>query len=556
MKLKHFTIIIVLCIISNACNKLNIIPQLQLADSLMLSKPDSALTILRELSISQMPSKPTKAMYALLLTQALDKNYIHHQSDSIILLAVDYYKNTNEKNQKAKSYFYLGRVYHDNEEFAKATDSYLTALKAMPTNKTLLLQIYNNLASCYEYQEFYVQAIKTYQESRSIAEEINDKQGIFHATRGLGNIYALQDNEEEAISYYQASLSIAQSINDSIWETAILCDIAKAYDCLGMHIEAKKYIDHAIDCTPHNSCLSPTYFWKGTILYNLEEPDSAIYYLTKSKINADIYTKASIYQTLYEIDKNRKMYEQAILYNDTALLYYDSIQSMIHHTEINNLIKKHSTEMYEQRIKNQFQQDKSILIICLIITIFLAISILLYISNRNKKTYIHQQQLLMKNQAEKAALNEEIKVISYTNEINEQKYTELLNKRLDLWYQSLQICMRLFKTTSSYKKIQTIENTWSKKEKEISKEDSISINKEINEVFFEAQQELLVQYPGLTQEDIYYCILNYLNLSNDTIRTCMQAGSKAALTQRKYRIKKQLSDQAFTMIFESKIEKK
>lgn len=556
MKLKHFTIIIVLCIISNACNKLNIIPQLQLADSLMLSKPDSALTILRELSISQMPSKPTKAMYALLLTQALDKNYIHHQSDSIILLAVDYYKNTNEKNQKAKSYFYLGRVYHDNEEFAKATDSYLTALKAMPTNKTLLLQIYNNLASCYEYQEFYVQAIETYQESRSIAEEINDKQGIFHATRGLGNIYALQDNEEEAISYYQASLSIAQSINDSIWETAILCDIAKAYDCLGMHIEAKKYIDHAIDCTPHNSCLSPTYFWKGTILYNLEEPDSAIYYLTKSKINADIYTKASIYQTLYEIDKNRKMYEQAILYNDTALLYYDSIQSMIHHTEINNLIKKHSTEMYEQRIKNQFQQDKSILIICLIITIFLAISILLYISNRNKKTYIHQQQLLMKNQAEKAALNEEIKVISYTNEINEQKYTELLNKRLDLWYQSLQICMRLFKTTSSYKKIQTIENSWSKKEKEISKEDSISINKEINEVFFEAQQELLVQYPGLTQEDIYYCILNYLNLSNDTIRTCMQAGSKAALTQRKYRIKKQLSDQAFTMIFESKIEKK
>lgn len=556
MKLKHYTFMIVLCIISNACNKPNIIPQLHLADSLMLSKPDSALTILRELSISQMPSKQTKAMYALLLTQALDKNYIHHQNDSTIILAVDYYKNTNENNQKAKSYFYLGRVYHDNEEYVKATDSYLIALKSMPTNKTLLLQIYNNLALCYEYQEFYVQAIKTYQESCSVAEEINDKQGIFHATRGLGNIYALQDNEEEAISYYQTSLSIAQSINDSIWETAILCDIAKVYDSLGMHIEANKYIDHAIDCTPHNTSLSPTYFWKGTILYNLEKEDSAIYYLSKSKINADIYTKASIYHTLYEIEKKREMFEQAILYNDTALLYYDSIQSMIHHTEINNLIKKHSTEMYEQRIKNQFQQDKSILIICLIITIFLAISILLYISNRNKKTYIHQQQLLMKNQADKAALNEEIKVISYTNEINEQKYTELLNKRLDLWYQSLQICMRLFKTTSSYKKIQTIETSWNKKEKEISKEDSISINKEINEVFFEAQQELLAQYPGLTQEDIYYCILNYLNLSNDTIRTCMQAGSQAALTQRKYRIKKQLSDQAFTMFFESKIEKK
>ena len=67
----------------------------------------------------------------------------------------------------------------------------------------------------------------------------------------------------------------------------------------------------------------------------------------------DIYAKASIYQTLYEIDKKRKKYEQAILYNDTALVYYDSIQKMVHHTEINSLIKKHSTEMYEQRVESR-----------------------------------------------------------------------------------------------------------------------------------------------------------------------------------------------------------
>ena len=45
---------------------------------------------------------------------------------------------------------------------------------------------------------------------------------------------------------------------------------------------------------------------------------------------------------MYEINKENKNYEQAILYNDTALTCYDSIQKIIHHTEINNLIKKHS----------------------------------------------------------------------------------------------------------------------------------------------------------------------------------------------------------------------
>lgn len=104
-------------------------------------------------------------MYALLLTQALDKNYIQHQNDSIISIAIDYYKNKDNNNLKAKSYFYLGRVYQDNEEYVKATEAYLTVLKSTPTDKTFILQVYNNLAMCYENQEFYIQAIKTYKES-------------------------------------------------------------------------------------------------------------------------------------------------------------------------------------------------------------------------------------------------------------------------------------------------------------------------------------------------------------------------------------------------------
>lgn len=556
MKPSYITFLIVLCIISSACHNSNIVPQLQLADSLMLSKPDSALNLLKNISIQEMPNKSAKAMYALLLTQALDKNYIHHQNDSMITIAIDYYKNNENNNLKAKAYFYLGRVYQDNKEYIKATETYLTALNAPPTDKILLLQIYNNLALCYESQEFYIQAMKTYKESYSTAELLKDKYGILHAMRGLGNIYAIQDDEDNALTYYQTSLTIAQSINDSIWQTAILCDIAKIYDNLGMHIEAKKNIEHALKCAPYNASFSSIYFWKGTILHNLEETDSAICYLSKAKIDADIYTKASIYQTLYEIDKKRKRFEQAILYNDTALLYYDSIQSMVHHTEINSLIKKHSTEMYEQRIKSQYQRDKAVLIICILLTISFAIFILMYISNRNKKRYIYLQQLLMKNQTEKSVLKEEIKTISHTNKINEQKYIDIVNKRFELWHQSLQICVRLFKTTTSYKKIQLIETSKIKREKGISQEDISLIYQEINEVFTEAMQELLDQYPNLTQEDLYYCMLNYLQLSNDTIKKCMRVESQYALNQRKYRIRKQLSSQAFSVIFDLKNDKR
>lgn len=105
----------------------------------------------------------------------------------------------------------------------------------------------------------------------------------------------------------------------------------------------------------------------------------------------------------------------------------------------------------------------------------------------------------------------------------------------------------------AWRKIVWLQN---KKEKEITQEELSLIYQEINEAFIEAMQELLEQYPSLTQDDLYYCILNYLQLSNNTIKVCMKAGSQSALTQRKYRIKKQLSDLSFSIIFDAKGESK
>ena len=65
-------------------------------------------------------------MYALLLTEALDKNFKSHRNDSLILIAVDYYKDNSNNKLKTKAYYYLGRVYQDNKEYIKATEAYLT----------------------------------------------------------------------------------------------------------------------------------------------------------------------------------------------------------------------------------------------------------------------------------------------------------------------------------------------------------------------------------------------------------------------------------------------
>ena len=65
--------------------------QLQSAEKLMQSRPDSALHILQSVRTIQLINPADKALYSLLLSQAYDRNQIIITSDSIISEAIHYY---------------------------------------------------------------------------------------------------------------------------------------------------------------------------------------------------------------------------------------------------------------------------------------------------------------------------------------------------------------------------------------------------------------------------------------------------------------------------------
>lgn len=72
---------------------------------------DSALQILGSVSPESLYTPASQARYALLLTQAYDKNYIRHTDDSLIRIAVKYYDNSKDESMCAKAHYYWGRVY-------------------------------------------------------------------------------------------------------------------------------------------------------------------------------------------------------------------------------------------------------------------------------------------------------------------------------------------------------------------------------------------------------------------------------------------------------------
>lgn len=84
--------------------------ELYKAETLMLEHPDSSLNILEEIRIDRIRGRKNRAKYALLYSQALDKNYIDVENDSIIRVARDYYAHRGSNEERAQAFYYYGIV--------------------------------------------------------------------------------------------------------------------------------------------------------------------------------------------------------------------------------------------------------------------------------------------------------------------------------------------------------------------------------------------------------------------------------------------------------------
>lgn len=93
------------------------------ADSLMDILPDSALRILEGINPAHLRWDEDKALFALLMTRAQDKNGVAVTSDSLISAAVKYYDDSDDIYHKTMSHYYLGKVQLNAGQLLKGMSS-------------------------------------------------------------------------------------------------------------------------------------------------------------------------------------------------------------------------------------------------------------------------------------------------------------------------------------------------------------------------------------------------------------------------------------------------
>lgn len=105
----YLIIVAVAAAVLGGCSGGQTARRLDSAEALMQDSPDSALAVLRTVDTTAM-RRAVRARYALLLSQAYDKNYIDLTSDSLISIASSYYASHGDKRSRMLSLYYHARI--------------------------------------------------------------------------------------------------------------------------------------------------------------------------------------------------------------------------------------------------------------------------------------------------------------------------------------------------------------------------------------------------------------------------------------------------------------
>lgn len=351
MKNTWYILLLFLFLLSCGKSRIELSPDLVKAESLMLSAADSALSIL-----SAMPAPTNKAQYAtwcLLLTQAQDKNDIHHTSDSLIQVALRYFENQPNLHRQATALYYAGRVQDDLYNKVEAADYYVQAFDRAAQMKEyhLMALISNCLGRLYLDMDLKDKALEQQFLSYTSDSLAKDTIGVIYSLREIGSCYLHLNKLDSALLFYQKALTLSGQMKDTL-ANALLNNIAVVYREQNKIEQAITYFHKAMEKTKKQNDLYANYSALGWAYLIQQQLDSAAYYLVQSTQSDNYYTKAGSYTRLYDLEIKRNNYKLATTYNELYLQYRDSVDNVKLKAKVAEVKSKYDYEKQQNAIQS------------------------------------------------------------------------------------------------------------------------------------------------------------------------------------------------------------
>ncbi len=507
--MKYYISIILLAVCLLSCNRdAEQTDELARMESLLEVQPDSALAVLKGMHPSDF-TKAERAKHALLLSIALDKNFIDKTDFEVLQPAIDYYESHGTATDKLRTYYYQGRIFQNAGNDEAAMESFVKAISESDGTDDILTKARAYFAkskidyALYDWNGF----IESNRHAAQLFKEAGKDNSYANCLNRIINGYTLNKQPEEALRYIEECKSIIHSMNPvnlSTFYTAWLTYLAY----YGSEKEILGIIDEYTAAIPSQGVdwltISNAYSKMG----RFEEAGRAI-----SNYN-DVSTpekRKRYYAVISSIYKHLGQYKESLEAYEEYITLRDSTDLVVIQQDTKFIEERHTLEL--QALQEKQSKDKILLWSALIMTVLLAVIVWIRLrlkTNKMEKLLAEQEtekyrQLYLQMEKEKEHLTE---LLSQGDELDPGTKAAISNR--------LQLLNQFFTAyitgSSELDKKATLEM-----EKLLSDKDRFM---DSTRLAFTGSHPKFIQYleeHGLTEWEIAYCCLYALGLKGKEV---------------------------------------
>lgn len=504
MRYKHIISVVLWSMFLVACGPDR---RVALAEKLMAEKEtDSAIAVMQEIKEPQNNlTDRDYALYALLLSEAMHrKQQLNAETDTLLLPAIKYFSESGDSLYAERALYCKAHLDRRLYRMKDAMQSFLKALLFLQGsgNDEQLYRVNTWLGVVCLNQEEYEGKMRYSKEALKAALRMDN---LFYKNLALCDIatgYYFLNRLDSALYYAQAAYdaAIADSLPSQL--PHVYTDLGSIYAKMGENGKALEYIDKAIGLRPRKDTLAilGLYADKVDLFGKLGQYDSAYHYFRKAVASPNLATQADAYNHMsgayYKMGRCNEAYSLLLRFTELA----DSVRKQRHTAEVIALqeLYKHeqlSVENLYWRTQAAERQSNVYLMATLSLLSLWIASTIYFFYWRNRRRVVEQQHQLASQQEE---LHHQRQV---TTE-NLQRMAEMEQKEARLketFFRRLN--QRIVQEIEKGSNILLSDDDW----------EDIVQNADI--IFDNFTRRLQQHYPALNKEDLRYCCMVKMQLS-------------------------------------------
>lgn len=504
MRYKHIISIVLWSMFLVACGSDR---RVALVEKLMAEKEtDSAIAVMQEIKEPQNNlADRDYALYALLLSEAMHrKQQLNAETDTLLLPAIKYFSGSGDSLYAERALYCKAHLDRRLYRMKDAMQSFLKALLFLQGsgNDEQLYRVNTWLGVVCLNQEEYEGKMRYSKEALKAALRMDN---LFYKNLALCDIatgYYFLNRLDSALYYAQAAYdaAIADSLPSQL--PHVYTDLGSIYAKMGENGKALEYIDKAIGLRPRKDTLAilGLYADKVDLFGKLGQYDSAYHYFRKAVASPNLATQADAYNHMsgayYKMGRCNEAYSLLLRFTELA----DSVRKQRHTAEVIALqeLYKHeqlSVENLYWRTQAAERQSNVYLMATLSLLSLWIASTIYFFYWRNRRRLVEQQHQLASQQEE---LHHQRQV---TTE-NLQRMAEMEQKETRLketFFRRLN--QRIVQEIEKGSNILLSDDDW----------EDIVQNADI--IFDNFTRRLQQHYPALNKEDLRYCCMVKMQLS-------------------------------------------